>query len=267
MHQGTTVGNITYGSIPYAMVDLSLVSADLILLILLLLPGLFGLKLYLYFAGKIDSYSRLDAVAYSVGISILSVLLLYAAYGLHLRQFPASEDVVALFSLPLLIGLYLGHVCTSTLLGGLFGKSIARLTTGERDKNRKEVWDFAFDEIYSDSRIRVMTTSDFQIEGTVVAPGQTVQARDLILASPYRLEDVHDGDGKQAISLGDYVYIHEQDINHIGFFEDLNDDLDVDTLKELGYTPVSPGTKDEGKEPDEQLEEELQRELEEPEGE
>lgn len=244
------------------MVDVSPVSTDLIILILLLLPGLLGLKLFLYRADRIGGHSRLDAVVYSIGISMISVLLLYFAYALYLRGWPGFEDV-QFSSLPLIIVLYLGHVGVSTLLGGLSGWIANRRFSGGRDTSRKEVWDYTFDEIYSDSRVRVFTTDDSEIEGTIVRAGQPLQARDLILASPYELVDTETEDDKKAISLGDYVYIHEQAVSHIGFFEDLNDDLDLETLRQLGYAPVEPGSEAEANVPDEELERELQQELEE----
>lgn len=246
------------------MVDISPVSTDLILLILLLLPGLLGLKLFLYRADRIGGHSRLDAIVYSIGISILSVLILYAIYGIYLRQLPRFEDV-QFSSLPFIIGLYLSHVGVSTLLGELSGRIVNWQFSSGRDTSRKEIWDYTFDEIYSDSRVRVFTTSNSEIEGTVVRAGQPLQARDLILASPYELIDTDDEDNKRAIDLGDYVYVHEEAVSHIGFFEDLNDDLDMETLRQLGYAPVEPGSEEEPdeEESDEELEKELQQELEE----
>jgi len=48
------------------------------------------------------------------------------------------------------------------------------------------------------------------------------------------------------------------------FFEDLNEDLDLETLRQLGYAPVEPGkVGDVDEEVDEELERELQQELEE----
>lgn len=246
------------------MVDVFPVSTDLILLILLLLPGLLGLKLFLYRADRIGGHSRLDAIVYSIGISILSVLILYAVYGAYLYRLPSFEDV-QFSSLPLIIGLYLSHVGISTLLGELSGRIANCRSTNGRDTSRKEIWDYTFDEIYSDSRVRVFTTENSEIEGTVVRAGQPLQARDLILASPYELIDTDDEDNKRAIDLGDYVYVHEEAVSHIGFIEDLNDDLDLETLRQLGYAPVDPGREEEvnEEEPDEELEEELQQELEE----
>jgi len=246
------------------MVDISPVSTDLILLILLLLPGLLGLKLFLFRAERIDAYSRLDAIIYSIGISIISVLLMYAIYSVILWRFATFSDV-RFSSLPPIIGLYLSHVGMSSLLGEIGGRVANRRDTDGRDTTRKEIWDYGFDDIYSDSRVRVFTTEDSEIEGTVVMAGQLPQARDLILASPYELIDTEDDDNKRAIDLGDYVYIHEQAVSHIGFFEDLNDDLDLETLRQLGYAPVEPGSEKEldEEETDEELEEELQQELEE----
>jgi hypothetical protein len=246
-----------------SMVDISPFATNLILPILLLLPGLLGLKVFLYRADRVDAYSRLDAIIYSIGISIVSFLLLYGAYGLYLWSFPTFQDV-QFSSLPLLIGLYLGHVGVSSALGYVAGRVSNRRDSGGRDTTRKEIWDYAFDEIYSDSRVRVFTNAGSEIEGTVVRAGQPLQSRDLILASPYELKDEDSQDKKRAVSLGDYTYIHEQAVSHIGFFEDLNEDLDLETLRQLGYAPVEPGKVEEPDEDvDEELEKELQQELEE----
>lgn len=243
------------------MVDISPFATNLILPILLLLPGLLGLKVFLLRADRVDAYSRLDAIIYSIGISIVSVLILYGGYGISLWSLPTFEDV-QFSSLPILIGLYLSHVGVSSLLGEIAGRVANRRDSDGRDTTRKEIWDYAFDEIYSDSRVKVFTNAGSEIEGTVVRAGQPLQSRDLILASPYELKDVDGQDKTKAVSLGEYTYIHEQAVSHIGFFEDLNEDLDLETLRQLGYAPVEPGkVEDVDEEVDEELEKELQQEL------
>ncbi|WP_122088737.1 DUF6338 family protein [Halalkalicoccus subterraneus] len=245
------------------MVDVSALSTDLILLLLILLPGLLGLKLFLYRADRIGEYSRLDAIVYSAGISIFSLLILYGFYAGWLGRLPDFTDI-QFSSLPFIIGLYLGHIVISAILGEVSSWVANRRFSNGRDKTRKEIWDYTFDDIYSDSRVRVFTSDNSEIEGTIVRAGQPVQARDLILASPYRLLNTGNNDKKTAISLGDYVYIHEEAVCYIGIFEDLNDDLDLEVLRELGYAPIEPraAEKSDQKESDEELEEELRQELE-----
>lgn len=244
------------------MVDISALSTDLVLLLLLLLPGLLGLKLFLYRANRVGGHSRLDAVVYSAGISLFSLLILYSFYAGSLQRLPDFADI-QFSSLPFIIGLYLGHIGISAILGELSGRVANWCFSNGRDKTRKEIWDYTFDEIYSDSRVRVFTSDNSEIEGTIVRAGQPVQARDLILASPYRLLNTDNEDEKTAISLGDYVYIHEEAVSYIALFEDLNDDLDLEVLRELGYAPVEPGIDDQPDQEasDEELEEELRQEL------
>lgn len=245
------------------MVDVSALSTNLVLLLLLLLPGLLGLKLFLYRADRIGGHSRLDAIVYSAGISLLSLLILYGVYAGYLRSLPDFADI-QFSSLPFIIGLYLGHIGISAILGELSGRVANQCFSNGRDKTRKEIWDYTFDDIYSNSRVRVFTSDNSEIEGTIVRAGQPVQARDLILASPYRLLNTGNDDEKTAVSLGDYVYIHEDAVCYIGIFEDLNDDLDLEVLRELGYAPIEPGVGEQSdqEESDEELEEELRRELE-----
>lgn len=242
------------------MVGFNLLTVNLLYAIFFVVPGLLGLKIYLKIAEKVDSYTRLDAIIYSLGISIISVFVLYVVYGIWLWNLPQFNDV-RFSELPIIMGVYVAHVVASCVTGVAIGKIDARRSDRGDQKTRRELWDFAFDDIYSDTRIRVTTLDGRKIEGTVAKMGETAQSQDLILVSAYELHNPEDEDAKKAEELGEYTYIHEQDISTIQFPEDLNEDLDMETLRSLGYAPM---TDDESirEDVDEELEEEIEDELE-----
>lgn len=237
------------------MVSVDLFTVNLLYATLLVVPGLLGLKLYLIGSRRINDYSRLDAIVYSLGISILSIFSIYLLSSLILWKLVDFSDIQSP-SLPFLIGLYMLHVAISCSLGGLSGHlDDARLDNNDgpferlfgyfddsrsdsnEDVIQEELWDYIFDDIYSESRVRVVKIDGTEIEGTVAKYGDAVQSRDIILSSAYEMIPNREGEENRARGLGKYTYIHEQDISHIEFDEDLNEDLDMETLRELGYRP------------------------------
>lgn len=109
------------------------------------------------------------------------------------------------------------------------------------DRTRKEIWDYTFDDIYSDSHARVVTCKGDIIEGEIIQWGDTVQKRDLLIVNPEVVTFSGNGETEPEHPLGKYAYVHEQDISHIALNEDLNE----------GDESVAKQEVEEGKEEDE----------------
>ncbi|GAA0469778.1 DUF6338 family protein [Halococcus dombrowskii] len=233
-----------YGESYLEMVAVNILTANLIYPVLLILPGLIGLKIYLRTAGAVNDFSRLDAIIFSLGISVASVLAMYAVYGIILMHPPTFNDV-QFNSLPLLMGLYLIHFVVSCLIGWLLG----RCYDSEGNGPREELWDFIFEELFTDSQIRVVKPNGSQIEGNIQITGDSPQSRDLILSSATEIKQ----DGTESRDLGEFTYVHERGVSHIEIVEE----IDKETLRDFGYLDG------ELKSPkDEESEEEIERELE-----
>ena len=129
-----------YGKSYLEMVTVEILTANLIFPVLLILPGLIGLKIYLRVAGVVEDFSRLDAIIFSIGISVASVLAMYAGYGVLLMHPPTFSDVL-FDSLPTIVVLYLLHLLISCLIGYLLGKRYDTAGNGPRE----ELWDFIFE--------------------------------------------------------------------------------------------------------------------------
>jgi hypothetical protein len=196
-------------------------SPNVLTLLLLVAPGLVGLKLYLRQTGGVDDFSRLDSVVFSLAFSFGSILLIYAGYSLLLFALATAADFPQP-TLPVLFGGYLLHILVTCGLGFVVGLFAGDTTDGSK-RTQAELWQFAFENIHADSKVRVTTTAGEKIEGNVLKRRDPVQARDLILTSPRRL----DADGESLASfIGPYAYLHEQDISQVVFYEDLEEDLD-----------------------------------------
>ena len=234
-------------------------SSNLVLLVLFVVPGLISIRAYQFIAKRVDQYSRLDAIVYSLILSIVAVLSLYGLVSAevgelltvpHLRQVSQAKllptfihGYLALNSLGILLGLY-GGICRRYVLDPDVGfreywdaldeaayeldmenlnKHHGEILGGGPTETRGELWDYVFNYIYSESTVTIHKTDGNNVEGEILLAGDTVQNRDLLI-SPGSREELEDQDGPQET----YRYIPPNDLSHITFNEDLNlDDSDV----------------------------------------
>lgn len=238
-------------------------SGSLVLLVLFVVPGLLSIKSYRRLSQVADHDSRLDAIVYSLSVSIAAVLLLYGmvqiAAGTPLT-IPVLADAI---TLPLAIHGYLAHISIAFLIGiyvGVFTNHIYRgkfsaqdtlqrlwekdfraledarndIVDGDTSQTRAELWDYIFDKIYSQSEITVVKTDGEDVCGEVLISGDSVQSRDFLLSTATRDQLEQEGPPDEK-----YTYIPPNDISHITFNEDLNaDDSDV-AEREVGPAPES----------------------------
>lgn len=226
---------------------------NLLYIIFLIVPGLVGIKGFLLVRRETDNYGRIETVVFSLIISILSVLLLYAGYSVYLWELVDFSDV-ANFGLPNIILIFLLHSAICSILGTSIGIGnniaekrewisgiIESLPYVDGEDARMEVWDFVFEEIHSNSAVAVITEQGHVVSGNVVQSGDKIQERDLILSRPSLKLLTDNGDYvDEDLPNKTYAYVHNQDISQILLEEDLNhgdekvaEDMGIDQSEEL----------------------------------
>lgn len=193
---------------------------NLVSLIVFVLPGLAGVKLGLLIADRADWLNRVDTIALSFGISLVSMGWLYAWISL-LSSRPLTTDEVSLVleTLPLGIGLYLYVVAASLLAGLLLG---AFNFGGDSVAKRKGLWYKFFSEIESELddekyQLRVRMQSGDELRGRVDDKGEISINRDIVLENPLRIIRSEDGSVGDTYRFTGKAYLHNQDISHIEF--------------------------------------------------
>lgn len=255
-----------------------LVGINLLYIILLIVPGLIGIKVYLTLGKRVDQFSRLDTIVASL---VLSIAALFLHYGLVNSLTTGSLEISDVsFTTSLAIHGYLSMVSMCILIAGAVSimqhnvysnpsisfpsrftlsqllpnnwynylNKKSRVFIRDDTSGRQEVWDSIFENIFSNVRVQVVTVNGGVIEGEVLMYGDTVQSRDLIL---WNQEDDKRQGVESTVSVdGDnYTYIHEQDISYISFLniEDLDQLRDgplPDYDKWTDITTESPEAKD-----------------------
>ncbi|WP_232703168.1 DUF6338 family protein [Halobacterium wangiae] len=266
----------------------TLLGINLLYIILFIVPGLLGVKFYRREADVLDDDNRIDAIVYSIFLSIIAFYALYSLDWLSSGTALTVEDLIGLKLNDFYWG-YLAVLSTAVLLGAFYGRYKYHLVNNQSFGSRREpltkslsiifpnigvvracrwvrtklagaksrfigfiglagiatelretvwrpfydgdsststaVWDQVFEE--TDAHVRVTTTKGDEISGKILDSGSFAQTRDLLLSihdyptdasEPWRWENM------------DYVYIHSQDISHIGL-QDV--DLDRKVIEEL----------------------------------
>lgn len=200
---------------------------NLLSIVLFLLPGLTGVKMYLRTVRRSDPFNRIDTVALSVFVSLLSFLVVYAGhwilfppygtYGLgHApRRTNLRPEVDTLPEVTFVYAVVVGVAACGGLAAGHRDKFVQRLPD---DPNRR--WIVPFDGIIgdeSDSSVRVVTTDGDRVTGTVRDFGQ--EAQDVLLEEPKRLRRDPAGGWSVAEELGETLYIDGQTVARVHFGE------------------------------------------------
>ncbi|MFC7236615.1 DUF6338 family protein [Halosegnis marinus] len=227
----------------------NLVGLNILSVILLIVPGVIGIKLYLYLRKTVDQYSRLDSIVGSIVLSLVSLILHYVLISVASRAWLTADGLTGL-GIGTIIHGYLSIVALCLLLAGLLatiqhyltpklgsGRALEVRETvaatwpytavhdqlsrfGRPDATpRVEVWDHMFQqELLDDPLAKVVTTEGAIVEGEVMIRGNTVQSRDLLIDFEGHIPS-HNENGALSNNETQYVYLHEQDISFISFGE------------------------------------------------
>lgn len=200
---------------------------SLVSILLLILPGWLGVKLYLRRVKRQDRLNRLDTVALSIGVSVSAiaglsfVFILYYTIGYQLLT-PTKPLVI-----PPVSGLLL--LTKSLLLAGmnyvLLVSSAAQLGEycasegyfmGQLPNPPNSVWRTQLESIENspgDDHIRVVTADDDHISGKL--GGWSVDSKDLVVEEPERIEADTGEHGQSSELLDSRMYLHDSEIARV----------------------------------------------------
>ncbi|WP_243700350.1 DUF6338 family protein [Halorussus pelagicus] len=193
---------------------------NLVSLVVFVLPGLAGVKLGLLIADRADWLNRVDTIALSFGVSILSMGGVYFWYSLlngHLLRFAELSSVWS--HLPTAITVYLQLLGTSLGVGVLLG---VLDFGGDHVAKREGLWYTFFSEVESKTdseeyQVRVRMQSGDELWGRVEDNGEISVNRDILLENPRRVIRGEDGSIGDTYRYTGTAYLHNQGITHIEF--------------------------------------------------
>jgi hypothetical protein len=194
------------------MVFSELQSLGLGVILLFLLPGLAGMKTYLWETQRSDQFSRLDTIGISFIASLFALVLVYAGYWIYLGWPARIWSTYQLIYLDWPAGFLFSdaplwpelksHVDTVpeyivhyaflyvvTVAGG-FALGRCGVGIGGDPAHRTEIWERHFKNMNIDedepkgNQVRLVTTEGDWIYGEVAKFGESANTRDLVLEDP-----------------------------------------------------------------------------------
>lgn len=207
-------------------------SVGLIAVVAFLLPGLAAVKLTLYFDSRGNWLNKTDTVAFSFGISLLSILIVYTVnylahycfiFGLNITKF--QDLVEKLDHMPTTISLYLQILFISVLIGTFIGHHERATSLLRPNTPWEKFHDYAQNEVDSDvPAVRVKTQNNDEIIGRIKERGEATAGQNIILEDPRLLRYNQGGETVEDRSWSGESYINNHSVTHVEF--DLLDDPD-----------------------------------------
>ncbi|WP_135854935.1 DUF6338 family protein [Halorussus salinus] len=193
---------------------------NLVSLVVFVLPGLTGVKIGLLIADRADWLNRVDTIALSFGVSLVSmggVYLWYSVLNGHLLLL--TELSPAWTHLPTAITVYLQLVGTSLGVGVVLGVFDFG---GEYVARREGLWYRFFSEVEAQTdseeyQVRARMQSGDELWGRVEDNGEISVNRDVLLENPRRIVRSEDGSIGDTYRYTGTAYLHNQAISHIEF--------------------------------------------------
>ncbi|WIV67531.1 DUF6338 family protein [Natrialbaceae archaeon AArc-T1-2] len=198
---------------------------NLVSLILLILPGIAGVKIGLLITDRADWLNRTDTIALSFGISLLSVVIFYLLYSNYKLGFASYRDLIELVSEPQsAIGVYMFIILISAVQGAILGYTEFG---GDRVASRQGLWYKFFSIIETESskkkyQVRVRMQNGDELQGRIEDKGEISTDRDILLENPRRLFYNQDGEIVHHYKFTGYAYLHNAQISHVEF-DDIRD--------------------------------------------
>lgn len=198
---------------------------DILILILLVVPGYLGIKYYISITGIHDTYNRLEYIVYSLLLSLCSITLLYSLLSLlfawptlrTLLNLSGYATVENIQGIPL-VGFILLYIFHSLLTLSLSkGYALYKQSDLSDEIQPPMPYDKAWD-LESADEIRIKTRSDNEIIGRKLSYGDYERGRGVLVLSPERIYR-NGGDEVNRIDDGQHLYIHEDAVSQIEFFE------------------------------------------------
>lgn len=209
------------------------ISISLLTLLLLLAPGLIGLRLFYDVSNRKYSLTRTRLIVYSSVLSSVSALTLYIFSDYIFSYFLPSVEWIADYlnivgesrireiSLPIAVGLYLVHISVTLIFGAFFGWGYRRYKFRRHNEliDRREPWEFFFTKSPRDGeRVEVTLNGGDIIQGEFNKRAFDPDQRELFLDDPYSVEYQDGSSAKQ--DLGRSIYLHADAIQQVVSIEE-----------------------------------------------
>ncbi len=231
------------------MVFGELQSLGLGVILLFLLPGLAGMKTYLWQTERSDQFNRLDTIGISFIASLFALGLLYLGYWIYLGWPPNilfgdaplwTELKPHVDTVPEYVSHY-ASLYVVTVVGGL-ALGCLGVGIGGDPAHRTEIWEYHFKHVTDreeDRDVRLVTTDGDVIDGKVDKFGESVNTRDLVLEEPRHVRHVFETvdeepsesreEHKRLTREGEWdgqLYVHNRNIARVYFEEPMTADED-----------------------------------------
>lgn len=225
---------------------------NLISLIVFVLPGLAGVKLGLLIANRADWLNRVDTIALSFGVSLLSMAGIYLWYSVFAGHLLVAAELSPVWEhLPTGLIVYVQLLGVSLTVGVLLG---VLDFGGDYVAKREGLWYKFFSEIESEQdfekyQVRVRMQSGDELWGRVEDKGEISVNRDVLLENPRRIIRGEDGSIGDTYRYTGTAYLHNQGIAHIEFDRlKTADEVGGETTASEALFGVDSGVADAGRE-------------------
>lgn len=217
------------------MASLTTFPITLLTLLLLLTPGLMGLRLFYEASKRKSSLTRTRLIVYSSVLSGVSVFVLYVISHLLLNSFvPLTEGLadslnivsgsdLEAISLPGAVGLYLTHITLTVFLGTVIGRGYRACKFRYHNEllDRREPWEFIFTKSPRDGEwVEVTLSGGDIIQGRFNKRAFDAEERELFLDDPHRVEYSGQEPQDKREDLGRSIYLHPDAIQQVVTLED-----------------------------------------------
>ncbi|MDR5673206.1 DUF6338 family protein [Halalkaliarchaeum sp. AArc-GB] len=191
---------------------------------LFLIPGFITYQVALFYGKISPDLDRFQQTAWSLvgsGVS-LSVTFLSGVVVYNIIWSPETYslpnvgviELIIAFPVLLAVALSLGYVSGRMIDG--------RLRSGTTDL-RETTWRYTKSRAEEPIQVRVHTKTGVEILGEILNSGSSDFRRDLLLKYPYRVQRSQ-GKETDRISIGRFAYVPEEDIAHIYFESEIEND-------------------------------------------
>lgn len=202
------------------MASIGLPSLQLVFALVLLTPGFITVKAARH-RGKITKpLEEFDKAIYTLVASGASIAVVVVLYSLTNWQWPTTT-VTAEYQL---WELSLGFLA-AILIAGSTGWGIGwwideKMYEGE-DTRKDTVWTLIFDHSAEPREVRVVTTDGTEIHGYIYVSDSEPHGQDVLLQYP-QLIIRENGEIKNRVSIGEYVFFSQEDISHMYFESEIS---------------------------------------------
>ena len=193
---------------------ISLPSFSLIYALLLLFPGFISYKIARNVGKVTADVDRFDKITYTVigsGISFSIIIVTYSYY----TAFQIENLQDAQFSVAEISGGYLLMILTALLVGLIVGIVINHGVNRGIDVRSESTWQIISEGREEPAKVRAVMNNGSEIWGEIFVSDSDPHGQDLLLQYPVMIVRNDNGNVKNTLSIGEYVFLSQSGISHI----------------------------------------------------